>query len=248
MHTHSTHPYCISPWANPSFDLGSAGPCLLCVLCAAANMEQDGRLLFERWERGDKVKKKKWIEARVQRLQGFISWTEPPGEFPLPGSEGFTFCPRSTPSPSWRGVERLKPSTEVARLRFFDWHGECSYRFIGFWNNNTFNQVGIGASRPPAGESFPPQPSSTLSFRGYAIFFNTEQEKKPIKTPFSSPAIPKHWPLSVGTTTSVANWEPHSLLGLPQCCCPFPPSPTIVPPFQRAIVEVVPRGPLGEDI
>lgn len=31
-------------------------------------MEQDGRLLFERWEWEDKVKKKKRIEAGVQRL------------------------------------------------------------------------------------------------------------------------------------------------------------------------------------
>lgn len=36
-------------------------------------MEQDGRLLFEKWEWGDKVKKKKRIEAGAQRLQGFIS-------------------------------------------------------------------------------------------------------------------------------------------------------------------------------
>lgn len=133
MHTHPTHPDCISPWANPSFDLGSSGPCLLCVLYSEANMEQDGRLLFERWEWGDKVKKKKWIEARVERLQGFIfrrqsllvnflclAWR----------TLHFALLPH-LPHPDW-GIKTLKPSTEVASLRFFDWHSGCSCRFIGF--------------------------------------------------------------------------------------------------------------------
>lgn len=59
-----------------------------------------------------------------------------------------------------------------------------------------FNQAGIGAIRPPAGESFPPRPSSLLSLREYAFFFLT-LSKKNYQDPIFFPCNPQ-------TTTSLS--------------------------------------------
>lgn len=51
----------------------------------------------------------------------------------------------------------------------------------------------------------------------------------------------------MGTATCEANWAPRSPMGLLHTAAALSP-PAIAPPFQRAIVAAVPRGPVGEDV